>query len=557
MSQSDILNLWQLCLPATLTHPVVQRLGIQPTGWRVMPLTHDAEGNNLDFRINDKVVTYCLVGLLTDHNGIATSLFYINDDLTQPLFYPHYGASGGLALGVLNDQGPLCVVLSLSDGIALQNSGGAVKVAFSRVNFVELVTDLSKSGQYCYLPLADNGESEDYRQTVLMLAGLENVRIMPLIATIAMSDPDELAEAIHKISLFQKPESNLKPMFIPVGEMMKKSYSIEWLIRGYIETNSLSLMFGDPAAGKSFIAVDLACSIATGRDWHGHKVLAGRVLYIAGEGNRGYSARCAAWSILNDTCLDHAQLSFSSKTVNLSDPNAAASLNAEISMMTAQTGEYPRLIIVDTVARSMDGDENSTRDMAVFVKQLDLLKDLHQCAILLVHHTGHGDKSRARGSTVLKGALDAEFRVSKDQSGVLRLECTKMKESEAPAPIAFKLTDICLNKLDEEGNPIYKAAIERMDYVEPTRVSSAGLGGNQKIGLSALNELINRKLEKLQIDDCSPDEVRVTVFEWFAHIKANSKLRANRLKELKDSLQDKKLIVIEGDYVWATSPAVF
>jgi len=554
MSDSDVLDIWQRCKPATVTHPVVTRLGVQSTGWRVVPISQDDEGQTLDFRIDGKIVTHCLVGLMTDHDNLATGLCFIFDDpQTKPVFYPHYGVSGGLTLGKHNEQEPTCVVISLSDGVSLQNAGGVVRVAFSEANLTALVTDLSKSRQSCYLPLADNGESADYIKSVEQLAGLDHVHVLKTQCTISMSQSEELAEYVQSLSKSTKPKSEYKQLFISVGEMMQQSHQIEWLIRGYMETSSLSLMFGDPASGKSFNAVDMACCIATGRDWHGHKVLAGRVLYIAGEGNRGYSARCAAWSIFNDTSLDDAPLSFSSKTVNLSDPKAAASLNAEISKMTKQTGKPARLIIIDTVARTLDGDENSTRDMAAFVQQLDLLKAQHNCAILLVHHTGHGDKSRARGSTVLKGALDAEYRVSKDQGGIIRLVCTKMKESEAPAPIAFKLTDVCLNKIDDEGNLIYKAAIERMDFIEPTRLSSAGLGGNQKIGLTALNELINEKQETLQSNGYSIESALVTLEEWIARIKVTSNLKPNRIKELKDSLLEKRLITIDGNHVTACS----
>ncbi|MBC7750649.1 MAG: AAA family ATPase, partial [Candidatus Saccharibacteria bacterium] len=343
-----------------------------------------------------------------------------------------------------------------------------------------------------------------------------------------------------------------------------QTHSISWLIRGYMEAQSLSLMFGDPASGKSFNAVDMAFCIATGRDWHGHKVLAGRVLYIAGEGNRGYSARCKAWSILNGICLNDAPLSFSSKTVNLSDPKAASQLNAEIALITSQTSDAVRLIIVDTVARTMDGDENSSRDMQEFVQQLDALKNQHNCAILMVHHTGHGAKDRARGSTVLKGALDAEYRVSKDQDGLIRLECTKMKESEAPAPMAFKLTDVLLPMLDDEGQPIYKAAIECVEYSEPTRPSSAGLGKNQKIGLSILNELIDVKRDTLQSKGYDTDDARVTVDEWkfklVAEFQKNTSQKAanSRFYEVKDGLSEKGLIVMEaGNYVHPCSPTVF
>jgi hypothetical protein len=294
----------------------------------------------------------------------------------------------------------------------------------------------------------------------------------------------------------------------------------------------------------------MACCIATGKDWHGQKVQAGRVLYIAGEGNRGYSNRCKAWSILNDISLDDAPLSISRMTVNLSDKQAASQLNTEIELITSQTSDAVRLIVVDTVARTMDGDENNTKDMNVFVQQLGELKTKHNCAILLVHHTGHAEKGRARGSMALKGALDAEFRVSKDQDGIIRLECTKMKESEAPTPMAFKLKDVFLGA-DDEGKPIQKAAIECVDYTESTRPSSAGLGTNQIIGMDVLDELIEEKRNELESKGYDTENARVTVDEWRSRLiqKFKPDQASKRFYEIKNSLTKKSLIVIEGSYV--------
>ena len=80
----------------------------------------------------------------------------------------------------------------------------------------------------------------------------------------------------------------------------------------------------------------------------------------------------------------------------------------------AQTKGAPRLIIIDTVARHMGGlDENNAKDMVKLTLTADKLKDDYQCAVMLVHHTGHSHQDRARGSTAFKGALDTEIIVNR------------------------------------------------------------------------------------------------------------------------------------------------
>ena len=46
----------------------------------------------------------------------------------------------------------------------------------------------------------------------------------------------------------------------------------QWIIEDYLEENSLSVIFGDPGSGKTFIALSLAASVANGRSWYNRSV---------------------------------------------------------------------------------------------------------------------------------------------------------------------------------------------------------------------------------------------------------------------------------------------
>ena len=58
----------------------------------------------------------------------------------------------------------------------------------------------------------------------------------------------------------------------------------EWLIPGLLLKHSSALMFGKSNAFKSFLALDAALSVATGRPWHGTPV-AGDTWCIASRGS--------------------------------------------------------------------------------------------------------------------------------------------------------------------------------------------------------------------------------------------------------------------------------
>jgi len=111
------------------------------------------------------------------------------------------------------------------------------------------------------------------------------------------------------------------------------------------------------------------------------------------------------------------------------------------------------LVVVDTLARHILGHENDTKDMSQFVSNVDELKARLGATALIIHHTGH-DPSRGRGNSAYKAALDIEIMCDKG-----RLSFSKMKDSEAPPPIEFKLLPISIGT-DEAGEPITSCVID-------------------------------------------------------------------------------------------------
>ncbi|WP_213105336.1 hypothetical protein [Candidatus Protochlamydia amoebophila] len=60
------------------------------------------------------------------------------------------------------------------------------------------------------------------------------------------------------------------------------------------------------------------------------------------------------------------------------------------------------------------------------------------------------NKDRARGAMALKGALDAEYCVKKKHE-LISMTATKMKETELPSPISFRLVHISIDVVDHKG----------------------------------------------------------------------------------------------------------
>jgi hypothetical protein len=78
-------------------------------------------------------------------------------------------------------------------------------------------------------------------------------------------------------------------------------------------------------------------------------------------------------------------------------------------------------------------EENSASEMGVVVAALDVLKEVTGACVALVHHSG-ASGGRARGSTAILGALDAEFEVEADKEAMSVSVHTRAQKDLAEAP---------------------------------------------------------------------------------------------------------------------------
>jgi phage/plasmid primase-like uncharacterized protein len=327
---------------------------------------------------------------------------------------------------------------------------------------------------------------------------------------------------------------------------------IKWVVDDYIEADSLAQVFGDPGGGKSFVSIDLACCVATGKDWHGHQVQQGAVFYIAGEGHNGLARRFKGWELGNGISLDGAPLFKSHRAAQLYDATEAALVADSIKTLSAECGHIPSMIVIDTLARNMGGDENSTQDMNSFIQHLDTyLRQDYKCCVLVVHHSGAMDKDRSRGSTALKGALDAEYKCQLDSgSKTIQFESKKMKDAEMPAAKNFQITQVDLPISDKHGNAVKGAYLTSVDIsgLVSNIQKKKTIPGNQRIALNCLVAIEQHK----RTEGLDGMDVSASYDEWRDSAKGHG-LDYRRFKEASAALV-KKEMVIERNEVFRTAP---
>ena len=209
--------------------------------------------------------------------------------------------------------------------------------------------------------------------------------------------------------------------------------ALPFLIKSMLPAGALAEVHGSPGAGKSFIGLAMALSIATGRPFFGHKVSRQHVVYVAAERFLGLRRRVEAWCRRHQV-EDRSHFHVIRDGVQLVDRRDVKTFISAVRLLP----QAPALIVLDTLSRCLVGaDENGQRDMSKVVDSLDAVRKETGATILLVHHTRKaGDMER--GSTVLRGAADLMMGVHIGK-GVISLRVEKVNDFAPFKEFKFRL----------------------------------------------------------------------------------------------------------------------
>ena len=200
-----------------------------------------------------------------------------------------------------------------------------------------------------------------------------------------------------------------------------------WLVKDQFTEGSLVCVYGDSGSCKSFLTLDWSLSVASGKPWLGvYDVLPLPVLYIYSEGFLGLKKRLLAWQAEYGP-IDANNIVFDRKQNNFCEwSQAEAILNDAKELF----GQYPRLIVVDTLSRNFVGDENGN-EMKSYVRTIEEMKKLSNATVVSVHHQGKDKAKGLRGHTSLKAALDTIIHVEINRSQTqITIDCEKQKDFE-------------------------------------------------------------------------------------------------------------------------------
>lgn len=266
---------------------------------------------------------------------------------------------------------------------------------------------------------------------------------------------------------------------------------VDWLIRGVLPDAALIVMYGEPGSGKSFMAIDFACSIARGVLWRGNEVEQGNVVYIAAEGERGIGKRFKAYGLHHDVDMADVPVGVIPAAPNFLE---SGDISEVVAAVTAAGGA--RLLVVDTMAQVTPGaNENSSEDMGRAIANAQKLHKATGATVLIIGHSGKDASRGMRGWSGVKGALDAEFETIKHDGGAFELHNTKQKDGEDQQRWGFKL-HIVETGTDKYGKPVTSCVAIDADVPVAEGAKSKGVerfGRNERHVLECIHLVDGRK----------------------------------------------------------------
>ena len=269
------------------------------------------------------------------------------------------------------------------------------------------------------------------------------------------------------------------------------------LVSGVLYSNMEHNLFGPQGVTKTFLVIDWALHLAYAKRWMGKRVEHASTLIICGEGGgRMFADRIDAWLIhheISDDTAANEMVRITEFPVQLLDAEQVGELLALINIF----GQFD-LIVIDTLAANFGpGDENTQADMSRFCDAMRRIRLVTGAGVLVVHHTGHADKTRPQGANNLRRNVDIELRVDRDAEddtlfGIMGGGELKSRHGAGIGLIPYRLQIVKTRDTDTHGEAVTSCVIvetQNIPNLENQRASTAGLGRNQNKVIGILREI--------------------------------------------------------------------
>lgn len=193
----------------------------------------------------------------------------------------------------------------------------------------------------------------------------------------------------------------------------------EWILEPLLPARRLIALYSAPKVGKSLLMLEIAVAVSCGRSCLGVTPDRPRkVLYVDFENDpRGdIRERLIAMGYGPDDLGNLDYLSYPTLG-GLDTGTGGRTLLAAVDHFRSE------VVIVDTVSRSVVGEENDNTTWLHFYRHTGLLLKQRGVALVRLDHSGKDATKGQRGGSAKSGDVDAVWKLSRVSDSVFRLDC--------------------------------------------------------------------------------------------------------------------------------------
>lgn len=556
MSASEV---WGRCEPATVGHAYIlakRAAGVPLENLRVVPV-----GDSL--RIMGESMAGALVVPCMAIDGTLSTLQLIPPpdiaarlkaaDKPGKLNLPGHSVQGWFTVGTIEPGGVVHIVEGIGQAWACwQATGAAAVVCFGAGNMGKVAAALRQGDESAKLVLVPDVGKEGDAAKIAAEVGAAVAAMPP--GKPSNYDASDYAQE-HGVTELERllEAASEPPKPAPRYKLLGSADiaalpALEWRVRGVLPATGLAALFGPSGSGKSFLALDLACSIVEGERWFDCRVEAAPVVYVCLEGESGFKLRAQAWEVNKGRRLPDG-LGVVLQPFKLTMP-------IDVNDMAAVVPPGA-VVFIDTLNRAAPScDENASKDMGEILEAAKRLQALTGGLIVLVHHTGKDSTKGLRGHSSLHAALDSAVEVSRD-SDRREWKVAKAKDGADGGAHPFTLKIEAL-ATDKHGDLISSCVVQEGNSpaadVRSVRLPS---GGNQKIALEAVRDLLKAAGPfnvKGSPDTCPPGrpaiELEIALPKIAERLTVAPERRGERAREAVTGLVSRGVLACDKGWIW-------
>ncbi len=236
---------------------------------------------------------------------------------------------------------------------------------------------------------------------------------MPVLITDGDNPPDTESDAEHEARV-----KRVLPL-LDWPALWADDEPEEWIVEPILPARRLVALYSAPKVGKSLLMLEMAVAVATGREVLGVTPdRPRRVLYVDFENDprADVRERLQAMGYGPEDLTDLCYLSFPT----------LAGLDCErgsVELMEAVSVYACEVVVVDTVSRAVDGEENENDTWLKFYRHTGLKLKQAGVALIRLDHSGKDETKGQRGGSAKVGDVDAVWRLSRVSDDTFRLDC--------------------------------------------------------------------------------------------------------------------------------------